>query len=157
MKAKKNAPMLQNLLLYFSENYRSQKQISKAIMDAMDPLFQEVSDLKPSKNNNEFKSIWITLPRGDISDFGSFEELKEDGEVDTYEEFEELWKSYYPDELMWYEVKLIESSPEENHKFRFLIVDRYFAIAADLEKPFREETWFEDDASIELLVYSRSS
>ncbi len=153
MKAKKNAPMLQNLLLYFSEDYRSQKQISKAIMDAMDPLFQEVSDLKPSKNNNEFKSIWITLPRGDISDFGSFEELKEDGEVDTYEEFEELWKSYYPDELMWYEVKLIESSPEENHKFRFLIVDRYFAIAADLEKPFREETWFEDDASIELCNF----
>ena len=56
MKAKKTAPMLQNLLLYFSEDYRSQKQISKAIMDAMEPLFQEVSDLRPSEENNEFKS-----------------------------------------------------------------------------------------------------
>lgn len=66
MKAKKTAPMLQNLLLYFSEDYRSQKQISKAIMDAMEPLFQEVSDLRPSEENNEFKSIWIMLPRGDV-------------------------------------------------------------------------------------------
>ena len=153
MKAKKTAPMLQNLLLYFSEDYRSQKQISKAIMDAMEPLFQEVSDLRPSEENNEFKSIWIMLPRGDISDFGDYEEFKVDGDVDNYEDFVELWKSYFPDELMWYKVILIESTPGINLKFRFLLVDNHYAIAADLNQEYREEAWFEDDASIELCNF----
>ena len=78
------------------------------------------------------------------------EAYKEYGEVDTYEEFEELWKSYYPDDPMWYEVKLIENSPKSNSKFRFLIVDKYYVIAADLNRPFREEAWFRDDSAIEL-------
>ena len=91
------AQMFHRLLVNFRDDYRNQEEISKPIMEAMDPLFHEVSDLKPSEKNDEYKSIWIMLPRGDISEFGSFEDFKEDGEVDTYEEFEELWKSYYPD------------------------------------------------------------
>ena len=144
------AQMFHRLLGNFRDDYRNQEEISKPIMEAMDPLFREVSDLKPSEKNDEYKSIWIMLPRGDISEFGSFEDFKEDGEVDTYEEFEELWKSYYPDDPMWYEVKLIENSPKSNSKFRFLIVDKYYVIAADLNRPFREEAWFRDEPTIEL-------
>lgn len=144
------APALHKLLLGFKRGYSNQEKTSKAVIEASEPLFQELADLKPSEGNEELKKIWIILPRGEISDFGDYEEYKEYGEVETYDEFVELWKSYYPDELMWFEVRLIESSPGLRQKFRFLMVDEYNVISADLNDGFRDEIWFDDGNIIEL-------
>ena len=53
----------------------------------MASLFDALAPLVPLKENNEVKSIWVKIPREEISDYGSYEELKEWGEVATYEEF----------------------------------------------------------------------
>ena len=36
---------------------------------------------------------------GELSDYGSFEEAKEYGEVEAEEKFEEQWREEYPDEV----------------------------------------------------------
>lgn len=51
---------------------------------------------------DDFREIWLELETGPIKIFGDFEEYKESGEVDTYEDFENLWRDYYPDETKWY-------------------------------------------------------
>jgi hypothetical protein len=52
--------------------------------------------------DDERRELWFCVPRGAIEDFGSYDEYREDGEVETPEEFEELWLSYYPDSEKWY-------------------------------------------------------
>ena len=54
------------------------------------------------QGDDELRSIWIEVPRGKISDFGDYKEYLEDESVSNYEEFVELWESYYPDENKWY-------------------------------------------------------
>jgi len=64
-------------------------------------LIEEMSKLK-IQGYDELRSIWIEADRGKINDFGSYKEYLEEGEVNNYEEFIELWKDYYPDEKYWY-------------------------------------------------------
>jgi hypothetical protein len=64
-------------------------------------LYQVFSVVKPGETD-DFRSIWFEVERGPISAFDNYEELKECGEVESIEEFDELWKSYYPDETKWY-------------------------------------------------------
>lgn len=64
-------------------------------------LYQVFSVVKPGESD-DFRSIWVEVERGPISAFDSYEELKECGEVESFEEFDELWKSYFPDETKWY-------------------------------------------------------
>lgn len=64
-------------------------------------LYQIFSVVKPGEND-DFRSIWFEVERGPISAFGNYEEFKECGEVGSIEEFDQLWKSYYPDETKWY-------------------------------------------------------
>ena len=52
--------------------------------------------------DDDHRMIWIEVPRGTIDDFGSFEEYRNDGSVETREEFNQLWLDYYPHETKWY-------------------------------------------------------
>lgn len=88
---------------------------SENIQKAIAPLFETLKDLAPAKINNEAKSIWLKIPRGDVPEFDSFEQLKEYGEVETYdeyireyEEYVKEWKEEYPDEYSWYELVISE-------------------------------------------------
>ena len=64
----------------------------------MDPLFQILSQLAPYSKNDECETLWIKVPRGGIEEYDSFEDMKDWGEVDSYEEYLERWKEDYPDE-----------------------------------------------------------
>jgi len=81
-------------------------QHMKNLMDAeirekLLAIYQAMSCIKPQPDD-EVRTIWFEVPRGDISKFGSFRTYKREGEVETYEEFEQLWKDYYPKESKWY-------------------------------------------------------
>ena len=90
-----------NRLLGCYEGFQNPVQPGAELMTALDPLFKVMADLAPYKKNDEAKGIWITVPRGEITDWGNFEEEKKAGEVDSYEEFEEIWLDYYPNETEW--------------------------------------------------------
>lgn len=54
------------------------------------------------QGDDDYRSIWLTAERGSIEDFGDFNEYLEEGDVNSRDEFEELWYAYYPDEVKWY-------------------------------------------------------
>ncbi|MER2183863.1 MAG: hypothetical protein ABTA22_10110, partial [Clostridia bacterium] len=147
------APDVKRLLGCY-ERIMNPEQPSAALMEALDPLIRAMADLAPFPKSNESKGIWITVPRGEITDWGDFEEAKADGDVESYEEFESLWRLYYPLETEWYFVCVTENKPESHWKYRDLSVtdhERYhLMINAELNDGVRAETWYQEEPAIEL-------
>ena len=54
---------------------------------AIDRIFHLLHRLEPGPENTSWE-LWLRAERGTIEDFGSFEELREDGQVENVEEFE---------------------------------------------------------------------
>ena len=86
---------------------------------AVESLSKILTPLKPLQSNEEAKSIWFCVPRGDISDYDSFDDLKEYGDVETYEEYLELYKQDYPYEVKWYELVVVESYEKDGSLFYY--------------------------------------
>ena len=53
---------------------------------AIDRIFSLLHRLEPGPENTSWE-LWLRAERGTIEDFGSFEELREDGQVENVEEF----------------------------------------------------------------------
>lgn len=63
-------------------------------------IYKEICCVKP-KGDDDIRELWLNVSRGTIKEFGEFEEYKKEELVETYEQFERLWKDYYPDEKKW--------------------------------------------------------
>lgn len=64
-------------------------------------IYAVFSCVKPV-GDDELRETWLEVERGPIEAFGNFEEYKDGGEVETREDFEQLWKDYYPESTNWY-------------------------------------------------------
>ncbi len=73
----------------------------------IEKVFEELHKIEPC-GDDERRDIWLQADRGTIEDFGDYEELREWGEVETYEEFENWWKDSYPTEKVWYHMVTVE-------------------------------------------------
>lgn len=145
-----NAPTIDRLLRYFDRGHMNPSAPTERIKKAMEPLFKTLSSLAPLNENSEAKAIWLKIPRGEISDYGSFDEFKDYGEVETYEEFETQWKENYPEEYCWYELVIIESFNKDG-KLRYRGVrlgDEMIISAMMNEKPAGKS--FTEDAAVSL-------
>lgn len=111
------APDVDTLINCFDRGFLNPSFPSEAICKAMDPLFETLKDLAPLQKNNEAKVIWITVPRGDIEDFGSYEEMLEWGEVKNREEYEQYWLDEYPEPVKWYKLILSEAFHEDGSRW----------------------------------------
>lgn len=78
-------------------------------------LLRELQQLFDRIDHDKYSNpcIWITIPRGPIERWETWEEAQEYEEVKTKAEYEELWKMYYPDELCWYQAAF--STTEEGY------------------------------------------
>jgi len=56
------------------------------------------------QGDDDFRAIWLEIPRGGIRNFGKFVDYKKSGEVETREEFKQLWESNYPEKTKWYKL-----------------------------------------------------
>ena len=117
-------------------NYISYDNRTYEIIDEICDLIRQ---LKPVTDNGA-RRLWIKVPRGPIEDFGNYEEMLEDGEVDNYEQFVQYWKDSFPDEYEWINFGVIENS--EGYKGIFL--EHYLAMESD---PRRERTSYTEDYS----------
>ena len=63
------APDVNRLLGCYDRGFQNPEQPSAALMKALDPLFSAMADLAPFEENDEAKGIWITVPRGEITDW----------------------------------------------------------------------------------------
>ena len=78
----------------------------------MKDIYNVFSCIK-SRGDDKIRQIWIEVERGPVEAFGDYEEYKADGEVESPEEFEQLWKDYYPEETKWHEFATSEYKDEK--------------------------------------------
>ena len=64
----------------------------EASYETIDRIFRILCRLEPNTENKGWE-LWLRADRGTIEDFGSFEELREDGQVEDFEEFAAWWHS----------------------------------------------------------------
>ena len=100
----------------------------KKCVDKLLEVIKEIRKLEV-QGDDELRSIWLEAERGKISDFGNYEEYLEEESVSNYEEFVELWESYYPDENKWY---MFSFSTYKNEHYLFFDSELTFHIP-DLE------------------------
>ena len=72
------APVIDRLLFQFDTGFANARSYSKAVTDAMEPLFSIMSVLAPLPKNDEVKMIWLKIPRGTLEDFGDFQQMLDD-------------------------------------------------------------------------------
>lgn len=119
------APSIDYLLACLSKNYRNPSKPSQKLKDEIEKIFSAAKEIMPIKNNNEAKVIWIRVPRGNITDFGNYEEMLEDEVVLNYDEYENMWKEEYPNEFAWYELDILEDKD-----FRGIYINEYLIVNA---------------------------
>jgi len=96
----------------------------------LDELFELLKTVKPVSKNGA-RELWFCADRGTIEDFGDFDELLEEGEVNSREEFEEWWLSEYPTEKVWYHFGAVE---DEDIGYRMITLRNKFVIEVDSRK-----------------------
>ena len=144
------APQIDKLLLYFGNGHLNPSAPSPAVAEAMNLLFKALARLAPLKENDEAKSIWLQVPRGEISDYDSYQELLEQEAVSNYEEYEKLWLTEYPDKVKWYRLALVEGYDNKgNIYFRSVGVNKKTIISASFVRGAGSENW-KDEAVVEL-------
>lgn len=97
----------------------------------LDELFDLLSHIEPSKEGRT-RELWLTAHRGPIEDFGDYEELLAEGEVQNREEFENLWKAEFPDEVSWYHFSAVE---DKSFGYRSIFLGHRMVLEEDQRLP----------------------
>lgn len=113
MKTQLFAPEIDNII---GNVNRETAPINSDIYQSLKNIYAVLSCVKPV-GDDELRETWLEVDRGPIEAFGNFEEYKDGGEVETREDFEQLWKDYYPESTKWY--KFQTAKYEDNLYFYF--------------------------------------
>lgn len=116
------APQVDLLILNAQRFHHRESQPSTK---SVERLVGEIKKLKV-QGDDDFRSLFIEADRGAIDDYGNFDEFLEDGVVDNYEDFVEMWKGEYPDEKKWYRLTF-----SEYQQVYYIAIDNKMAIQAD--------------------------
>ena len=139
------APKIDNYIYHLSHrnrgNYECNIPFDDKSMRNIDEIFKLVEQIKPTRDDEDVRDLWLVADRGTIDDFGNYDEFYEDGAVESREEFEEQWHSYYPTEKVWYTLCTVE---RKDSGFRAIFLNHKLVIEID---PRRTKVTFEEDAS----------
>lgn len=104
----------------------------KRSYELLDQLFDIIKKIEPASDNG-VRELWLKAERGGIEDYGYFEEMVSWGDVETREEFEELWKAEFPNEEEWYNFQIAED-PATGYRCIFLAHKLVIEIDPSMEK-----------------------
>ena len=78
--------------------------------ELVNDLFSVLENVQPREISHGRKiwRLWLKADRGPIEAFGDFREMQEYGDVETYDEYEELWKELYPNEVSWFSFAAVD-------------------------------------------------
>lgn len=97
------APRLDRLINILKNRDLNPEGYSLTVKDDINKLYDLFDKIEPI-GDDEYKVLYISVERGTIEDYGDFEDLKMEGEFETYEEFEKCYKEDYPDDIYWYKI-----------------------------------------------------
>ena len=98
MRTKFYAPEIDAIL---GQSSRGQGFVNQVIYLKLQEIYTVFSRVKPF-GDDDIRNIWLEVERGRIKAFGDYADYKESGEVENEDDFEQLWKDYYPNETKWY-------------------------------------------------------
>lgn len=96
----------------------------------LDEIFDLLKRIKPALKSGTWE-LWLKVECGSIEDYGDYKELFDDGEVDSFEEFVDMWESEYPNETEWYNFSAIE---DVQIGYRAILIGHKFIIEQDSRK-----------------------
>jgi hypothetical protein len=97
-----------DLLIENARRYRGAESTSPEVLGRVRACHALLERIEPVQAGpDSIWSLWITTARGRLEDFGDYEDYREAGEVESREEFEELWRYEYPDEVQWWRLGIV--------------------------------------------------
>ena len=85
--------------------------------ELLDELFSLLEQVAPVSKNGA-RALWLRAERGPIEDFGIAEEEIAAGNYESEEEFIEEWKSWFPEEIEWYQLQAVDLKEAFRSKLR---------------------------------------
>ena len=137
------APKLDSLLEVLSNKSYNPESYDNVVKEKINKLYDLLDKIKPL-SDDEYKVLYFDVPKGDINEYGDYEELKKYGEVDSYEDFVDRFNEEYLDEIYWY--KMISTRYKN---YCMISINNKNIIYADMDK----ETTFENIQLQELLDF----
>lgn len=143
-----SAPQIDNYIDYLNHG---KMRFDKNTWDLINSMYEILDKIKPCGEDN-LHELWITIPRGNISDYGNYEEFVQDEIVSNYKEFETMWKRDYPNDIYWYKLSTISFMQKDNKEFRAIFLNSKLIA----QSPNIETTGFEMNISdlIKTIIHS---
>ena len=138
------APKLDFLLKVFDNRTYNPENYDSKVKDKLNKLYNLLDKIKPL-SDDEYKVLYFSAEKGNIKEYGNYEDLKADEEVSSYEEFVNRFNEEYPDKIIWYKMT---SSKYKN--YRMISINSKNIIYADMDN---ENTNFENYQLQELLDF----
>lgn len=100
--------------------------------ELLDEIFCLLNRITPLPDSDRgIRELWLKAEVGPIEDFGDYEELHNEGQIENYEEFVEWWQAEYPSEEVWYNLTSIDDT---EIGYRGIFVGNEFVIEQDPRK-----------------------
>ena len=107
-RAIKSAPQLD---AYIQEAQAQPIVVEEDIKERLMSIYEKMGGIAVC-GGDEYRNIWFHIPRGEIADYGDYEEYLEEGIVNDYAGFEEQWLCDYPETPKWYDFSVNEYNGE---------------------------------------------
>ena len=102
------APKVQNYIDSLNSYGLEPHACTPETLAMLPELFAEVMKISPYYANG-VRLLHFCVDRGPIEDFGNYEDMLAEEIVTNREDFERLWKEYFPDEKCWFTVGFFEN------------------------------------------------
>lgn len=139
------APEIDKLLRIFDIKTFNPKSYDNKVKIKLNELYELLDKIKPLDGTDDLKILYFSVNRGTIKEYGDYLELKEYGEVSSYEEFEKNFQEDYPDDVYWY--RMVTSKYEN---YRTISINYKTIVYANMDS---ETDCFENRQLQELLDF----
>ena len=139
------APDFDRLLRCHDRNYLNSSPVRKALLPVINQIFEIMEPVIPIDNYGEVKTVWLRVPRGKIEDYYSFEYMKENEMVETYEEYLNYWQEEYPEDYSWYKLTVYEIIEKDGTlRYRGISIGKNMIVSAEMKDCIEEKNYLDD-------------
>ncbi len=122
-----SAPQLDSILHIYKNHNLNPGSYDKNVKARINKLYKLLDLIKPL-DDDEYKVLYFSVPKGNIKEYGNYKELKSSGEVKNYKEFINFFNEDYPDEIYWYKM-----TTSRYKNYRTIVINSSILINADLD------------------------
>ncbi len=137
------APKLDTLLRVFGNRNLNPEGVGINTKEKINKLYELLDKIKPL-NEEEYKVLYFSVPRGPIEEYADYEDMKEEKIVNNYKEFEKYFEEEYPDEIYWYRL-----ATNKDDTYRIASINNRMIIYHNLAETFP----YDNEAFNELIDF----